>query len=111
MELLVDGVQRCDEGVGEAERELEEEVWVAEERFVDIERDLPLRGFRGLGCGGCGGCEWDIRTPDRGCYIAATVMMTAENARCVISTVFIRHPQGIFCCALFTSHRREVYVH
>jgi predicted NUDIX family phosphoesterase len=46
VEFFVDGVEGEELGVREAERELEEEVWVSEERFVDVE------GWGLLGSGG-----------------------------------------------------------
>jgi hypothetical protein len=56
VKFLVDGVEGRDAFVGHGEGEWEEEVWVAEEGFVDVE---------GLGFGSVGmGCERrDVRAP------------------------------------------------
>lgn len=92
MEFFVDGVERDDGGVREADAELEEQVGVPEERFVDVEGGTGVAGraeggawkwdAAGSATAGCRGRRWLLDAPD-GCRDVATpVLVATEDERC-----------------------------
>jgi hypothetical protein len=92
MELFVDGIERDDSGVREADAELEEQVGVPEERFVDVEEGTGVADraedgaweWDAAGCATarCRGWRWLLDAPD-GCRDVATpVSVATEDKRC-----------------------------
>lgn len=93
VKLFVDGVQVHDGGIGQAKRELEEQVRMAQDGFVDVE---ALRDRFGGSSGnerrqsdGIWGRWWDIvtyiiRTPMGSGEITTPVLVSAHDARYVV---------------------------
>ena len=76
VEFLVDGVEVDEFLVGHAQRELEEEIRVTQDCFVDIERSgNDSSSYDGDGIGR------DFRAPELGRDVGAAVTVAADDAR------------------------------
>ena len=100
VEFLVDGVEINDTGVGNPDAELEKEVWVPEQRLVDVE-GLLVEGRGGHARWwekdpGCGRRWRLLDTPDDCCNVAAAVLMATQDAQ-YGSTLGRRNEVGRCC--------------
>ena len=87
VEFFVDGVECHDCAERKSDAELEEEVWVAKERFIDVERlRAEIWGDRARGWVGCAESTRRRRrfeAPGVCCDVAASVLMAAYYAWCI----------------------------
>lgn len=72
VKFLVNGVEVHDCGWGKADGELKEEVWVAENGFVEVERLVTVVRL-----------VWKLQAPNGSCDVVATVAVAADDpGRC-----------------------------